>query len=185
MAMASAFSSPRLSKPRYPLDQLGDLLPPDPDGAGHEPELLAPAVLARAHRAVPALGRRARTGLAERQAILIEGVTRFVTRDGRCNGVTQAWCPARSFEVVGPVTRLVQALRVDILELRRPVLGEQIELPLIGHDHQDLALADDARVLPPLRIHANLVVDRLHRDRDLVRDLQSVRQHREGGRGVP
>ena len=35
---------------------------------------------------------------------------------------------ARSFEVVGPVTRLVQALRVDILELRRPVLGEQIEL---------------------------------------------------------
>ena len=32
---------------------------------------------------------------------------------------------ARSFEVVGPVTRLVQALRVDILELRRPVSGSK------------------------------------------------------------
>ena len=34
--------------------------------------------------------------------------------------------PPRSFEVVAPVTRLVQAVVIDALELRRPVLGQQI-----------------------------------------------------------
>ena len=40
---------------------------------------------------------------------------------------------ARSFEVVGPVTRLVQAGVIDVLELRRPVLGQQVELSLMRH----------------------------------------------------
>ena len=53
-------------------------------------------------------------------------------------------------------------------------MGALNEVPLIGHDHEHLALADDPRVFPPLRIQANFVSDRLHRDRDLVRDLQSA-----------
>ena len=72
------------------LDQFGDLFGCHPNGARLRPELLAPAVLARAHRAVPPLGFARRARLAERQAILIEGVTRFVTRDARCNSVMQA-----------------------------------------------------------------------------------------------
>jgi hypothetical protein len=47
-----------------------------PKGARLQPELLAPSVLARAQRAVPPLGFARRARLAERQAILIEGVTR-------------------------------------------------------------------------------------------------------------
>ena len=44
-------------------------------------------------RAVRPLGFALRARLAERQAILIEGVTRFVTRDARCNSVMQAVIP--------------------------------------------------------------------------------------------
>jgi hypothetical protein len=74
---------------------------------------------------------------------------------------------------------------VDVLGLRRPVLRQEVELPLVRHDHEHMAFPDDPRVLPALRIQANLVLGRLHRDRDLVGDLQSARRHREGGRVVP
>jgi hypothetical protein len=50
----------------------------------------------------------------------------------------------------------VQALCVDVLELRRP----EIELPLVCHHNRDLAIADHPGVFPPLRIRANLVADR-------------------------
>jgi hypothetical protein len=53
----------------------------------------------------------------------------------------------------------------------------------VRHYDRDLAIADDPGVLSPLRIQANLVAVRLHRDRDLVGDLQRARQHREGGVG--
>jgi hypothetical protein len=49
--------------------------------------------------------------------------------------------------------------------------------PMAG---RHLALADDPRVFPSLGVHANFVLDRLHRDRDLVGDLQRARQHGEG-----
>ena len=68
---------------------------------------------ARATVLCPPFGFLTRSRLAERQAILIEGVTRFVTRDARCNSVMQAVIPPRSFEVVGPATRLVQAVVID------------------------------------------------------------------------
>lgn len=61
-------------------------------------------------------------------------------------------CPARSFEVVGPLTRLVQAGGVDALVLRRPMLWQQVEPPLVGHDHQDLALGQHPRGLRALII---------------------------------
>jgi hypothetical protein len=61
------------------------------------------------------------------------------------------------------------------------VLGQQIDLPLLRHDYCTLALADDPRILPSLGIQANFVSDRFHRDRELVCDLQSARQHGRGG----
>jgi hypothetical protein len=86
-----------------------------------------------------------------------------------------------AFEVFTPIARLAQASLVDALELRRPVLRQEIQLPIQRHDHQDLALADDSNVLPALRTQANFVADRFHRDGELLRDLQRVRQHGEGG----
>ena len=90
-----------------------------------------------------------------------------------------------SFEVVGPVTRLVQAGGVHSLVLRRPQLGEEIEPPANRHDHERLPLGQHPRVLPALTIQANFVPDRFHRKRHLVRDLHSARQVREGeGRAI-
>jgi hypothetical protein len=81
----------------------------------------------------------------------------FAKAQGRNWFLVSARCPARSFEVVGPIARLVQAGLIDAFELRRPVIGQEVELALIGHDHEHLALADDPRVFPPLRIQANFV----------------------------
>ena len=65
----------------------------------------------------------------------------------------------------------MQASLVGLLELRRPVLGQEVELPLVRHYDRDLAIADDLAFLSPLRSQANLVAGRLHRGRDLVADL--------------
>jgi hypothetical protein len=48
------------------------------------------------------------------------------------------------------------------------VLGHEVELPLVRHYDGDLAIDDDSGVLSPLKIQANLVAGRLHRDPDLV-----------------
>jgi hypothetical protein len=45
-----------------------------------------------------------------------------------------------SFEVVGPVTRLAEPIVVNVLKLRRPRLGQDVELVLDGDDCEDLAL---------------------------------------------
>ena len=58
---------------------------------------------------------------------------------------------------------------------------DQVELPLVRNDQEHLALAKHARVLPALTVQANFVPDRFHRHRDLVGDLQSARQHGQGG----
>jgi hypothetical protein len=55
-----------------------------------------------------------------------------------------------SSEVFRPITRLARASLVDLLEIRRPVLGQEIELPLVRHHNRDLAIADDPGVLPIL-----------------------------------
>ena len=62
-----------------------------------------------------------------------------------------------SCSLIRVVARLVQAGLIDVFELRRPVIEQEVELALIGHDHEHLALADDPRVFPPLRIQANFV----------------------------
>jgi hypothetical protein len=59
----------------------------------------------------------------------------FVLNAGRCCISLQRRCIPRSFEVVGPVTRLVQAGVVDALELHRPVLRQRIEPPIDRHNH--------------------------------------------------
>src|SRR6516164_362045 len=48
----------------------------------------------------------------------------------------RSWSPLRpplSFEVLGPVIRLVSAVLVDVLELGRPMLGQEVESPLDRH----------------------------------------------------
>jgi hypothetical protein len=77
-----------------------------------------------------------------------------------------------SLEVVGPATRLAEPIVVDALELRRPRLGQAVELAIDGYDCEDLALIEHPEVLPALRIQANLVADSLHGDGDLVGNLQ-------------
>jgi hypothetical protein len=37
------------------------------------------------------------------------------------------------------------------------MIGQQVELRLVRHDHHDLALGQHPRVPPALRIHANFV----------------------------
>jgi hypothetical protein len=54
----------------------------------------------------------------------------------------------------------------------------QIKLPLMRLDHQHPGARP--MTFPALRIQANFISDRFHRDRDLVGDLQSARQHGQG-----
>jgi hypothetical protein len=52
----------------------------------------------------------------------------------------------RSFQAHIP---LVQSSLVDLLELRRPVLGQEMEPPLLRHHNRELAIADGPGVSHP------------------------------------